>query len=221
MKELTDTQKTIGGWVVKVIIALITAIGAFTIVKTVVNFNITVDREGNVSVASEQETQKVFAPVQSTVPPTTLPQFVWLEEVTPMAFYSKFTDSSSWAGKSWKWDREDLDNTGETHEHGVYFSPVRNSPPYVVLEYSTTKYSRISGTLVLTQESKNKTKQESIEVYIDDDLVETIKGFRAGFTPRFFEYDLSGSNKIIFMVVREQGSENAKDFGIVNGKLYY
>lgn len=166
-------------------------------------------------------TEAVQNAVASQSPTTTQPQFIWLEEITPMAFYRMYTDYSS-EGEYWKWEQKDFDNMGEIHEHGIYFAPNGyGSEMYVKLELPVTKFSRFTGTIVLTQKSKNLTKPAYIDVFVGDEKVDTIENFCSGFVPREFSYDVSGADKITFSMETKSDRLEPKGFGLVNAKLFY
>jgi len=160
-------------------------------------------------------------------PATTQPQFVWLEEVPPMSFYTmgENNNGKSNSEKNWKWERKDTDNTGETYEHGIYFNPTSAyfTLGYVQLDLPVTKYSKITGTLVLTQDSKDKTRPSFFEVYDGNNLIDTIEEFNAGFVPKAFSYDLDGVDRLTFKYLMKENDSylDNKAFGLVNTKLFY
>jgi hypothetical protein len=145
-----------------------------------------------------------------------------------MAFYTA-SNYNSEAGEHWKWESmsignrsKDIDNMGETHEHGTYFCPADISYAiYIQLDLPVSKYSKFTGTIVLPDQSKNLTEKTFIEVYADNTLLDTIKDYSAGFVPYSFSYDLSSANRLSFEFKTDNQYLQEKDFGLVDAKLYY
>ena len=210
--------------------------------KMVNNNNINISNAGggnasDVDNPEQRQAAQVNAPQGTTskLPASTQQKFDWLEEKTPMAFYS-VGDSGYGTAEGWsrKWEKQDKDNRGESYEHGMYFAPASQGhgwaniyPYYTEVTYSVDQYKTIAGYIVLAQKSKNHTDPTVIDVYFGnaqgDVLKETIPDFNAKFSPWPFSYDVSSADRITFHIRCKDKNERMeqKDFGLVDAKLYY
>ena len=120
---------------------------------------------------------------------------LWLDDMD----YFNFQVSSTVAGYKWRvWNSaNDKDSTGNTHEHGIYYTiPSHSYNGWQYTEYLlNAKYTKFKGEFSLTYVSRSCATTTKLEIYGDGKLLyEAIT--IGGILPQKFDIDVTGVIKL-------------------------
>lgn len=151
---------------------------------------------------------------------------IWLEELTPIS--CTYKDGGGSGALNYKRWSDERDNGGNVYSHGVYIGDSYNSLFYkeVAVVYNLeNKYSKMEGTIVLSEQGKNQSGEARLKIVADEDFENpkfvTKNNVSPGFLPEDFNINVANVRKLTIILERIDGDGYwSRDFGIVNAKLY-
>ncbi|MDO4309044.1 MAG: hypothetical protein Q4C77_19765 [Eubacteriales bacterium] len=187
------------------------------------NVTVNVTKENSEIQSSNVEIEKEESDNQEII--ETSASEVWLEELTPLTCIYRENDSGG-PISCVKWT-DQKDNRGKVYNHGVYVGDSYGSLTYTEVELSYDlegQYSNMVGTIVLSEQGKDQIDRTVLKIIADNDLSNprfvTSQSVSSGFIPEEFSIDVTGVNKISFILEGEDDDWYwSRDFGLVDSKL--